>query len=113
MLDNITADNREFVDSRLQELSAQRQQLAARLEELERLSGSQQDICAAANEAGEFLGSLALTFERGYPQDKLCAMRQCIHKIVIDKPGGSMRLAIRELPAACVDAVRQVQVSIG
>ncbi len=113
LLDNITKTNREHVDSRLKELNAQGKQLEARLEELERLACSQQDICAVVNEACEFLRGLAFTFERGLPQDKLAALRQCIHRIVIDKPSGTMRLAIRELPAACVDGLHEVQVSIG
>ncbi len=39
LLDNITLANREFVDQRLRELKQQKQQLQARLEELDRLVG--------------------------------------------------------------------------
>ena len=44
LLDNITLANREFVDQRLTELKQQKQQVEARLEELDRLVVSQAEI---------------------------------------------------------------------
>ena len=41
LLDNLTADNREFVDGRLKELNDQRKQLELRLAELDRLAAGE------------------------------------------------------------------------
>jgi hypothetical protein len=61
LLDNITEANREYVDKRLNELKAQRQQLEARLEELDRLSLSQVEIETIVADAMQFLGGLEFT----------------------------------------------------
>jgi hypothetical protein len=61
LLDNITETNREYVDKRLNELKAQRQQLEARLEELDRLSLSQVEIETIVADAMQFLGGLEFT----------------------------------------------------
>ena len=49
--DNITADNREFVDGRLKELNDQRKQLESRLAELDRLAASQAEINSIVTDA--------------------------------------------------------------
>jgi len=83
LLDNITSTNREFVDQRLTELKQQKQQLEARLEELDRLVVSQAEIKSMVSDAIEFISGLEYTLCRGLAQKKLVALRRCIERISI------------------------------
>ncbi len=100
LLDNITETNRDFVDTRLRQLTAQRQQLESRLEELDRLSLSQDEIKAIVTNSMKFLASLAFTLREGLPQEKLVALRQCIDRIHNNKPASKIKLAFRFIPSA-------------
>jgi len=60
LLDNITPTNREYVDRRLNELKQQRQQLEARLEELDQLSFSQAEIDNIVTDSMQFLSGLGI-----------------------------------------------------
>lgn len=112
LLDNITETNREFVDKRLNELSSQRQLLEQRLEELDRLSISQVEIQATVADSIKFISSLEFTLHKGLPQEKLVALRQCIERIWINKPTGTIKLAIRLVPAGNLQATQEVETSI-
>jgi len=98
LLDNITASNRDHVDKRLNELNKQKQQLETRLEELERLNMSQDQIKVLVNEAMQFISGLEFTLTQGLPQEKLATLRQCIEKIYINKPDNDIKLLAREVP---------------
>ena len=72
----------------------------SRLEELDRLSLSQDEIKAIVANSMKFLASLDLTLREGLPQEKLVALRQCIERIHIDKPASKIELTLRSIPSA-------------
>jgi len=109
LLDNITETNREHVDKRLNELTTKKQQIEARLEELERLSLSQAEIDTIVTEGMQFLGGLEFTLGSGLPGEKLTALRQCIEKIYIDKPVNSARISIRLVPVGSLPVTQDKQ----
>ena len=102
LLDNITADNREFVDGRLKELNDQRKQLEMRLAELDRLAASQAEINSIVTDALQFISGLKFTLNQDLPQEKLCALRQCVERILIDKPGRAVIVKIKAIPASTI-----------
>ena len=108
LLDNITADNRQFVDGRLKELNSQRKQLESRLAELDRLAASQAEINSIVTDALQFFSGLKFTLNQGLPQEKLCALRQCVERILIDKPGGSVIVKIKAVPASTIHEVEDL-----
>ena len=112
LLDNITLANREFVDQRLTELKQQKQQVEARLEELDRLVVSQAEIKNMVADAIEFISSLEFTLCQGLAQEKLVALRRCIEKISINKPAGTVKLTVRSVPAGNLEGTKQCQVSL-
>jgi len=112
LLDNITSTNREFIDQRLTELKQQKHQLEARLEELDRLVVSQAEITNMVSDAIEFISSLEFTFRQGLAQEKLVALRQCIEKISINKPAGTVRLTVRSVPVGNLEGTVERQVSL-
>ena len=104
LLDNITEANRDHVDRRLNELTTKKQQIEARLEELEQLSLSQAEIDTVVTEGMQFLAGLEFTLHNGLPQEKLVALRQCIKRIWVNKPAGEITLAIYLVPAGNLQA---------
>ena len=112
LLDNITSTNREYVDRRLNELKKQRLQLEARLEELDQLSLSQAEIDNIVTDSMQFLSGLEFTLRQGLPQEKLVALRHCIERIWIDKPAGTIKLAIRLVPAGNLQATQEFKASV-
>jgi len=112
LLDNITETNREYVDTRLNELTQQKQQLEARIEELDRLSLSQAEVETIAADAMQFLSGLEYTLHQGLPQEKLVALRRCIEKIEINKPSGIVRLTVRSVPVGNLEGTEERQVSL-
>jgi len=112
LLDNITETNRDHVDRRLNELATKKQQIEARLEELERLSLSQAEIDTIVAEGMQFLAGLEFTLHNGLPQEKLVALRQCIERIFIDKSAGIIKLRIRLVPAGNLQATGELKTSV-
>jgi len=112
LLDNITPTNREYVDRRLNELKQQRLQLEARLEELDQLSLSQAEIDNIVTDSMQFLSGLEFTLRQGLPQEKLVALRQCIERIWVDKPAGTIKLAIRLVPVGNLQATQEFKTSV-
>ena len=112
LLDNITPTNREYADQRLNELKKQRLQLKARLEELDQLSLSQAEIDNIVTDSMQFLSGLEFTLRQGLPQEKLVALRQCIERFWIDKPAGSIKLAIRLVPVGNLQATQEFKTSV-
>ncbi len=108
LLDNLTADNREFVDGRLKELNNQRKQLELRLAELDRLAASQAEINAIVTDALQFISGLKFTLNQGLPQEKLCALRQCVERILIDKPDRSVVVKIKAVPASAIQELEEL-----
>jgi len=112
LLDNITPANREYIDRRLNELKQQRQQIEARIEELDRISLSQAEIDNIASDSMQFLSGLEFTLRQGLPQEKLVALRQCIEKIWVNKPAGEIKLAIRLVSAGNLQATQELKTSV-
>jgi DNA invertase Pin-like site-specific DNA recombinase len=112
LLDNITETNREYVDKRLNELTAQKRQIEVRLDELERLSLSQAEIDTIVTEGMQFLTGLEFTLRNGLPEEKLTTLRQCIEKILIDKPTSSVRLSIRLIPVGGLPVTKECKIFI-
>jgi len=112
LLDNITETNRDHVDRRLNELTTKKQQIEARLEELERLSLSQAEIDTTVTEGMQFLAGLEFTLHNGLPQEKLAALRQCIEKIWVNKPIGEIKLAIYLVPVGNLQATQEFKTSV-
>jgi hypothetical protein len=112
LLDNITSANREFVDRRLNELKQQKQQLEDRLEELDQLSFSRDEINSIVSDSMKFLAGLEFVLDGGLPQEKLVALRRCIEKISINKPAGTVKLTVRSVPAGNLEGTKQCQVSL-
>ena len=112
LLDNITPNNREYVDRRLNELKQQRLQIEVRLEELERLSLSKTEIKNIVSDAMEFLSGLEFTLRQSLPQTRLVALRQCIERIQIKKPTNTLKLAIRIVPAGNLLSTQECETSL-
>jgi len=112
LLDNITSTNREYVDKRLLDLNQQRQKLEARLEELDRLAMSQDEIENIVSDAMKFISSLEFTLSNGLPQEKLVALRQCIERIQINKPTNTIIFKIRLIPVGNLQVTQERIVSI-
>jgi hypothetical protein len=79
---------------------------------LERLSLSQAEIDTIATEGMQFLAGLEFTLRNGLPEEKLTALRQCIEKILIDKPTSSVRLSIRLIPVGSLPVTKECKISI-
>jgi DNA invertase Pin-like site-specific DNA recombinase len=112
LLDNITEASRQYVDKRLNELTQQKQQLEARIEELDRLSLSQAEVETIIADAMQFLSGLECILRQGLPQEKLVALRQCIEKVSINKPSGTVRLTVRSVPVGSLEGTVERQVSL-
>jgi DNA invertase Pin-like site-specific DNA recombinase len=112
LLDNLTETNREHVDKRLNELTTTKQQIEARLEELERLSLSQAEIDTLVTDGMRFLAGLEFTLHNGLPEEKLTALRRCIEKIHINKPAKKATLAIRLVPVGGLNTVQERSIFI-
>jgi len=112
LLDNITSANREFVDQRLGELKQQKHQLEARLEELDRISLSRDEINSIVSDSMKFLAGLEFVLREGVPQEKLVALRQCVEKISVDRPKGKITLATYLVPVGNLQATRAFTASI-
>jgi hypothetical protein len=112
LLDNITSANRQFVDRRLGELQQEKLQLESRLEELDRLSLSRDEINSIVSDSMKFLAGLEFVLREGVPQEKLVALRRCVEKIDVDKPSGQVKLAIYLVPIGNLQTTRECTVSI-
>jgi DNA invertase Pin-like site-specific DNA recombinase len=112
LLDNLTEANREHIDKRLNDLTTKKQQIEARLEELERLSLSQAEIDTIVTDGMRFLAGLDFTLNNGLPEEKLTALRRCIEKIHINKPAKKATLAIRLVPVGGLNTVQERSISI-
>ena len=94
------------------ELKQQKHQLEARLEELDRISLSRDEINSIVSDSMKFLAGLEFVLREGLPQEKLVALRQCIEKISVDKPNGKITLAVYLVPVGNLQASRKSTASI-
>ncbi len=100
------------MDGRLKELTEQRHQLEARLEELDRLTATQAEIQAIVTDALRFLSSLEFTLRQALPQEKLTALRQCLTRIHINQPAREIKLTLRTIPTGNLDATHELAIAL-
>ena len=79
-----------------------------RLTELDRIAASQAEINNIVTEALQFISGLKFTLNQGLPQEKLCALRQYVERILIDKAGRSVIVKIKAVPASTIQEVEQL-----
>ena len=78
------------------------------LAKLDRLAAPQAEINSIVTDALQFISGLRFTLDQGLPQEKLCALRQCIERILIDKPGGSVVVKIKAVPASTIQEFEEL-----
>jgi hypothetical protein len=59
----------------------------------------------------QFISGLEFTLTQGLPQGRLTALRQCIEKIHIDKPGDKSKIQIREVPTGNLQTTEEIIIS--
>ncbi len=96
----------------MRELADQRRQLESRLEELDRLSCAQTQISAIVSQAQEFLSGLEFTLRQGLPQEKLCALRQCMERVLIDKAAQTTTIRMRLVPGGVLQGCCEIQIQL-
>ncbi len=64
-------------------------------------------------DALQIISGLKFALTQGLPQEKLCALRQCVEHILIDKPDGSVIVKINAVPASTIQEVEEVARELG
>lgn len=98
LLDNITRGTRDLVEERLDTLRHERDRLRLRADELDALAAEEREVQSMVGDAGRFLAGLAATFKHGEPAERTTAIRQCVNRIVVDKPRGEVSISLRAVP---------------
>ena len=96
------------MDQRLKQLKGQKIKLESRLEELQRLESSQEEVRSIISESIQFISSLEYTFKNGLPDEKLILIRQCVEKIVIDKENNTAEINIYIVPTNNLKEVEEI-----
>jgi len=112
LLDNLTAENREFVDKRFADLRERQEKLKLRDEELECMELAQASIDSTVEEAITFLKKLEFTLNKGLPQEKLVAIRQCVERVWINRPDRMIKLEIKVVPGGNGGLAGTLQIAI-
>ena len=99
MLDNITATNRELIDTRIGELSPERERLEAKLESLAHLAFSRDEQDEAIAETRRFVASLPSLLTERPLEDRRAAIRRCVDRIVVDRANHTLTIELRRVPA--------------
>lgn len=105
LLENITNENRDFIDERLKGLRGDRDEIRVGLEQIDALVEAQAAIGDAVREAREFLRELPLVLAHGVPEEKRVALRRCIEKIRLPTQGTRLSLDVYRVPTNDADAV--------
>ncbi len=98
MLDNITAANRDLVDTRIGELSLERERLESKLESLANLTFSQKEQEEIIAETSRFIGALPSLLTGGPLEDHQAAIRRCVEQIVVDRANSTLKIELRKVP---------------
>ena len=72
---------------------------------------SKDEIKALVAEAMQFISGLNFTLTQGLPQEKLAALRQCIEKIHINKPGKEIKMLVCEVPVGNLQTIAKIIIS--
>ena len=70
------------------------------------------EIKAVVDDAMGFLSGLEFTLLQGVPQEKLVALRQCVERVFIDRPGGSVTMKLRTVPVGNLQATQEVKLDL-
>ena len=98
MLDNITKTNRDLIDTRIGELSLERERLESKLESLAHLALSQEEQEQIIAETSRFIASLPSSLTERPLDDRQAAIRRCVDGIVVDRTDGTLRIELRTVP---------------
>ena len=98
MLDNITAANRDLVDTRIGELSLERERLESKLESLANLTFSQKEQEEIIAETSRFIGALPSLLTGEPLEDHQAAIRRCVEQIVVDRANSTLKIELRKVP---------------
>ncbi len=60
----------------------------------------------------QFISGLEFTLTEGLPQEKLVVLRQCIERILINKPANEIIILIREVPAGNLRKVQELGIPL-
>ncbi len=116
MLDNLTAATRDVIDTRIGELTLERQRLEAKLASLSGLVMDPSEQRQVIAETRRFVGSLAAVLAGGPPDDRQAAVRRCVGGIVVDRDGGTLQVELRCVPTvggeSIAPATRRVTVTL-
>ncbi len=72
------------------------------------MSLAQTQINAIVIDALQLVSGLKFALTQGLPQEKLCTLRQCVERILIDKPGGTVIVKIKAVPASTILEVQEL-----
>ncbi len=86
--------------------------MEARLEELDRFTATQAEIRAIVDDTLRFLSGLEYTLRQGLPQEKLVALRQCVHRIHVDRPASEIKLTLQTVPSGNLRAGQVILVKL-
>ena len=98
LLVSITPASSEPTDRCLLKFVDQWKHLESRLEEVDPLICAQTHISVIVSEAQEFTSDLEHALRQGLPQGKLCALRQCIERVLIDKAAQTATIQMSSVP---------------
>jgi len=60
----------------------------------------------------QFISTLDFTLDKGLPQEKLVALRQCIEKNWINRPAREIKLAIFQVPTGNISTIQEYKASL-
>ena len=72
---------------------------------------SQAELQAVVSETAKFLDGLEYKLREDVPEEKRLALRQCVDRVYVDKPGGKIRLALRAVPSAGIHGQATKEIS--
>jgi hypothetical protein len=102
VLDGATPVTQAAVERRYQELEAERAQLTARLESLERLAVSRAEIRDLTEETAGFLARLEAALREGPLHERQGALRRCVVGVEFDGRG-TLTAEVRVVPVIAAD----------
>jgi len=99
MLDNLTKTNRDLVDTRIEELTKEREPLEAKLDSLKHLVMGEEERRDMIGQSAKFISGLKQALIETPLDERQATIRRCIDDITINFEQQNVRIAIRKLPA--------------
>ena len=97
LLDNLSNATRDLAEERLATLRVERERLARRAEELERLSLNEGRVRDTTHEVGTFLAGLDHTLRHAPGEHRKAAVRRCVEGITVRSDGEAIDLQAHTL----------------